>query len=400
MRIGIDARFYGGEQSKGLGRYTQKLIEQLAQEDTENEYIIFLQEDGFKNWNNPNKNFIPVLAPYRWYTLAEQIYMPRVIKKAQVDIMHFPHFNVPLLYRKPFIVTIHDLIILRFPTQRATTLGPLLYALKHAAGKLVMRHAAYSSEHIITVSEFSKKDIIDYYHIAPEKITVTYEAAESSEKIAVNDQSSEVLQKYAITKPYLLYVGNAYPHKNLEALLSVMALMKKMQQTQHESDTLPYQLVFVGKQDYFYERLVQQTQQMGLQDSVQFAGFVPDADLPSLYTNAFAYIFPSLYEGFGLPPLEAMHYGTPVLASTSSCLPEILGDAALYFNPKDISDILHAVETLSQNTDARTALIEKGYTQIQKYSWQKMMQHTREIYLHHLHLHLNDTKQKKTKKRS
>ena len=204
MRIGIDARFYGGEQSKGLGRYTQKLIEYLARYDHENEYVIFLQQEGFNQWNITNTNFTPVLTPYRWYTLSEQLFMPWQIRKAKVDFMHFPHFNVPLLYRKPFVVTIHDLIINHFPTERATTLGPLLYKIKHLAGQAVMRHAVRFSSTIITVSEFSKQDIAEYYHIDSQKIAVTYEAAELDHQEVLSQESEKVLQQYGIDTPYFL----------------------------------------------------------------------------------------------------------------------------------------------------------------------------------------------------
>lgn len=374
MRIGIDARFYGGEQSKGLGRYTQKLIEQLAEHDHSNEYVIFLQEESFKEWKITNANFTPVLAPYRWYTLAEQIFLPWKIWRAKVDFMHFPHFNVPLLHRKPFLVTIHDLIIIHFPTERATTLGPLLYKIKHWAGKRVMRHAVKNSSKIITVSNFSKQDIADYYQVAPEKIVVTYEATDAADEISTAQDEVAVLQSYKIEKPYLLYVGNAYPHKNLEILLQMMKEIK------NKAEETPWKLVLVGKEDYFYARIKQQAWSMNLEENVIFTGFVPDDELPALYKNALLYIFPSLYEGFGLPPLEAMAHGTPVLAAQSSCLEEILGEAAIYFHPEDVSGIINASKKIQQDRSLRNDYIEKGFAKLKQYSWEKMMQQTLQLY--------------------
>lgn len=384
MRIGIDARFFGGEQSKGLGRYTQKLIEYLAKHDHENEYVVFLQTESFENWSCENENFTPIHAPYHWYSFAEQLWMPVKIMQANVDFMHFPHFNVPLLYRKPFVVTIHDLIINHFPTERATTLGPLLYRIKHFAGQLVMHHAVKYSSHIITVSEFSKKDIVNYYSIDENKVSVTYEAAElehsTGEDIENNTKKShkleptETLKKYHIEKPYILYVGNAYPHKNLEILLDVM---KELKATRND---LPLRMVFVGKEDYFYSRLKQEAWARDVDDRVIFTGFVPDAHLPVLYELAVAYIFPSLYEGFGLPPLEAMSYGAPVLAARTSCLPEILGDAALYFDPQDVSGIIDAIISILDNPRLYTELTEKGHRQTQRYSWKRMMEQTLVLY--------------------
>lgn len=372
MRIGIDARFFGGEQSKGLGRYTQKLIEHLAQQDDHNEYVIFLQADSFDKWTIDNPRFTPMLAPYTWYTVEEQLKMPRMIREAEVDLMHFPHFNVPLLYRGPFVVTIHDLIILRFPTQRATTLGSLKYFMKHTAGKMVMNHAAKRSQHIITVSHFSKNDIVDYFAVPGEKISVTYEAAEplSGEEAP----TEEVLQKYGIADtPYVLYVGNAYPHKHLEVLVDTAKQLQQQGATQRK-------FVLVGKVDYFYERLQRMIADAGVEDLFVCTDFVPDADLPVLYKNAQAYIFPSLYEGFGLPPLEAMHYGVPVIAARASCLPEILGDGALYFDSNDISGIITALDTVENDAAARSALIARGRETVQQYSWSSMTEQTLAVY--------------------
>lgn len=378
MRIGIDARFYGGEQSKGLGRYAQKLIEYLAKHDNVNEYVIFLQQDGFDNWTIENPNFKPVLAPYNWYSVQEQIFMPIKILKEKVDFMHFPHFNVPVLYRGKFVVTIHDLILLRFPTERATTLGPFMYKLKHWAGQFVMRRAAKGSSHVITVSEFSKKDILEYYKIPDEKVTVTYAAAERDPNNCVGDGLQTVLETYGIEQPYMLYVGNAYPHKNLEILLDVAKQMKE-EAKEAGKERADIQMVFVGKEDYFYGRLKQEFWARDLDDSVVFTGFVPDADLPCLYQGAYSYVFPSLYEGFGLPPLEAMSYGTPVIAAERSCLPEILGDAAVYFDPESISGIINAVKQF-EDPAVRADFGERGVQQVRRYSWHNMMAQTKAVY--------------------
>lgn len=359
MRIGIDARLYGGEQAKGLGRYTEKLLEYLAKLDKENEYIIFVREKILLK----NKRFHLVVTPWRWYSLAEQIWMPIKIWQSKVDIMHFPHFNVPFLYRGKFIVTIHDLILTHFPTERATTLGPLLYKIKQFGYRLTIRHAVKNAQKIITVSQHSKQDIIQQFNISPQKITVSYEAV---------DISPIPITQYLVPSPYLLYIGNAYPHKNLEILLDVLQELKRKKE-------LDFKLVLVGKEDYFYKRLKQAAWAKNVDEDIIFLGFVPDKDLPGLYKNALAYIFPSKYEGFGLPGLEAMAYGIPVLASHSSSLPEILGQAALYFNPDNLYDIIRAIKHI-RNKELREEFIQKGFVQVKKYSWQKLAEQTLEVY--------------------
>ncbi len=366
MRIGIDARFYGGEQSKGLGRYTQKLIEYLAANDTVNDYVIFLQEEEFNNWSIENPKFKPVKAPYRWYTLKEQLLFPWKLYREKLDFVHFPHFNGPLFYRKKFVVTIHDLVITHFPTQRATTLAPWLYKIKQLAYKIVIRNAAKSSKKIITVSNYSKQDIVDYFKVPEEKVVVTYESADKHSEKEVGAEG--VLKEYRLKKPYILYVGNAYPHKNLEVLVKVAK----------EMDDVKF--VLVGKEDYFYKRLKQLVWATDVEDKFVFPGFVADDHLPVLFKEAEIYIFPSKYEGFGLPPLEAMLYGAPVLAAKASCLPEILGDGALYFDPDDVCGIIKQIKVLLNSPQEREDLVVKGKNQLAKYSWQKMAKETLDIY--------------------
>ncbi|MFA6475196.1 MAG: glycosyltransferase family 1 protein [Patescibacteria group bacterium] len=366
MRIGIDARFFGGEQSKGLGRYTEKLLKYLLPLDHTNQYFIFVPEELVEAWPYPQKNVTVIAAPYRWYSLAEQILLPLKLRRYKLDLVHFPHFNVPLLYNRPFIVTIHDLIISRFPTERATTLGPLMYKIKQLGYHSVISHAARAAQHIITVSEYSKRDLIDYFSLPKNKITVLYEAVDKLEAKAI------ALKRYNINWPYLLYVGNAYPHKNLEQLVSVMQQLKKQGSKLH--------CVLVGKGDYFYDRLKQLAWAKDVDDVMHFVGFVPDAHLPSLYRAAAVYVFPSRYEGFGLPPLEAMQYGTPVVSARSSCLPEVLGDAAVYFEPDDISGILRGIQILTQDEAVRADYIARGYRQVRRYDWQIMAKQTLALY--------------------
>lgn len=378
MRIGIDARFYGPV-GKGLGRYTQKLIENLEKisaggglaSGEDHQYFIFLKKDNFDDYKPKNKNFKKILANYRWYTFGEQLKFPRLLNKYKLDLVHFPHFNVPLFYFGRFVVTIHDLILIHFPTRRNSTLSPFLYWLKFLAYKIVIKSAIYRSKKVIAVSEFTKKDILKIYKkIVGDKIVVTYEACDDYCMLSPN-KDREILSRYGIIEPYLIYVGNVYPHKNPERLVLAFKIL--------EESGKKINLVFVGGEDYFYLRLKKFIAERQV-NNVLFAGFVPDHELDVIFHNALAYVRPSLYEGFELPPLEAMAKGVPVLSSSHACALEILGDSALYFNPEDVHDIVRAVELIISDKPMRQNLIERGYNQVKKYNWKIMARETLKIY--------------------
>jgi len=370
MRIGIDARFYGPS-SKGLGRYSQKLIENLEKiSNSEDDFFVFLKKENWDDYQPKNPHFKKVLADFPWYSFSEQWNMPRLLNQYKLDLVHFPHFNVPLLYFRPFVVTIHDLILIHFPTLRATTLNPFFYWLKFLAYKLVINLAIRRSKHILTVSNFTKKDILSNYSIKPNKINVIYEAADIPQK-KESDSSEKSLIKYDIIKPYLLYVGNAYPHKNLEKLIfSFQEVLKKR---------LNLFLVLVGKKDYFYRQLIEKVGQNNLK-KVIFTGQVSDQELEGIYTNTEAYIFPSLYEGFGLPPLEAMIRNVPVISSDHESLKEILGDSAYFFDAKNPEKISDAILKIASDEQLKNKLRALGIKQAKKYSWFKMAAETLEIY--------------------
>ncbi len=368
MKIGIDARLYG-PQSRGIGRYVEKLIKNLEIIDKTNEYFIFLDRDSYDLYQPSNPNFKKVSADFRVYGWQEQVLFPFLILKNSIDLMHFPHFNVPLLYPGKFLVTIHDLIISHYPESRATTLSPWLYRLKLIIYQMTIRKAVKGAKKIITVSEFSKQDIIEQFKIKKEKITVAYEGVDLSdlpEKLSENND----LSKYGIEGDYLLYIGSAYPHKNLENLcLAFNELTNK-------DKFKELKLVLGGKNTIFHERLISYIKEISpegeLMKKIILPGFIEDSDLPLIYLKAKLYVFPSLIEGFGLPPLEAQTYGTPVVASNSSCLPEILGDSALYFKPESYLDMAEKISLALENEDLREKLIENAKENLKNFSWRKM----------------------------
>lgn len=309
-KIGIHAQFFG-PRDKGLGRYTENLIKNLEKIDKTNQYFIFLRKERWNDYQSENPNFKKVLVSK--------------LKKYSLDLIHFTYFKVPIFYKRKFVVTIHDLILSH------------VCFLKRLAYKIILKSALKRAEKIIAISEYTKKDILKHYKINPDKIKVIYEGVTParSAKRSFGGRGE---------KPYILYVGNDYPHKNLKRLTSAF---KKL--------NLDYQLVLI-------------------------TDFVNDRELDKLYKNASLYVCPSLHEGFGLPALEAMKRGVPVASSNATCLPEILGKAAIYFNPLDVNDIAEKIKKILLDEDLRKRHIEKGFKQIRRYSWRKMAEETLKIY--------------------
>jgi len=372
MKIGIDARFFGPF-GKGLGRYTQKLVEYLEKVDFENQYIIYLRQENFDDYQPQAPNFKKKLADVPWYTIREQFEMPKILKQENFDLVHFPHFNVPYFYKKPYVVTIHDVIITNHPTTKATTLGPLLYKMKQLAYKRVITRAVNKAKKIITVSGYSKSEIIRHFKVPAEKVVVTYEASDFNKDVCSLEDPQYLLDKFGIRPNYWLYVGNAYPHKNLESLVKAWQRLVKQ-------DNFINPLVLVGKPDYFYNRVQELAKKYNLEKHIIFPGYVDDAELCLLYQQAVGYIFPSLCEGFGLPPLEAASQGLPVLSSSASCLPEVLGGSAVYFDPYSIEDIIAKVKEVTADPDLQKEMRERGLLQVKKYSWHKMAETTKQVY--------------------
>lgn len=369
MIIGIDARFFGPV-GKGLGRYTQRLLQNLEQlADGRHQFVVFLRRENFDLYQPAKANFRKVLADFGWYSWAEQLEFPKTIRAAGVELMHYPHFNVPLRTPCPFVVTIHDLILFRYPTRRASTLPAFLYWFKYAAYRLVIGLAVRRARRIIAVSEYTKRDIVKRFGIKPERVTVTYEAAEPPEP---DDGAPLDLAAHGVTRPFFLYVGNAYPHKNLETLLVAFRQLLEA--------GLKAQLVLVGKNDYFYERVRAEAGKLKLGTDVVFWGHADDRELSKLYAAARVYVFPSLLEGFGLPPLEAMTHGLPVVAAGNSCLPEVLGEAATYFEPTDVAGMTRAMRRVFEDEHLRRILAARGPEHARTFSWRRCAQETLAIY--------------------
>lgn len=343
MKIGIDARLI---EETGVGRYIRNLISQLGDKDHMNEYVIFLRRKSFLSFVPPNARWKKVLADVPWHTVQEQIVMPKLFNSETLDIVHIPYHNPPIFYGGKMVITIHDLTILHFNTGKATTLPMWMYELKRLGYWVELAVGMRRAQKIIAVSQTTKKEIVAHFRVPEEKICVTYEG--------VDRNLSATTSKRLIAEPYYLYVGNAYPHKNLDILFRA---------------PLKNKVMFVGADDYFYRHLKNH-----LSDNVLYFGKANDQQLANLYTNAVAFIFPSRMEGFGLPALEALSFGCPVVVSDIPVFHEILGEYATYFDPKDPQSLITALANIKK---PNPALISKF---LLKYSWKHMASQTLNLY--------------------
>lgn len=371
MRIGIDCRMYSSGFT-GIGRYVYELTENLFDIDKTNEYALFFNEPEFSAFNSPNKKIQKILVNAPHYSFLEQTRFLHLLNKANLDLMHFTHFNAPIFYARPSIVTIHDLTLSFFPGKKMTSWLPRL------AYQLTLKKALTKAKKIIAVSEHTKKDLKQLFHILPEKIEVIYEGVNAGfHKTGVEDQKTiqETLKKYGIREPYLLYTGVWRSHKNLPKLIEAFHVIKN-------DYGFDGSLVITGRTDPLYEpELKQKTFSLRLENDTVFTGLVPDKELVLLYNGALAYVFPSLYEGFGLPLLEAMQCGVPVVAANSSSIPEICGENnAVFFDPHSSKDMAQKIYEVISQKSLRAKLIINGFERAKQFSWHKMAEETLKLY--------------------
>ncbi len=355
--IAIDARII----NSSTGRYVERLLNYLQQIDQVNNYSILVLAKDKNYWQPTANNFKVKIADFKNYSINEQFGFKQFLDQLSPDLVHFCMPQQPILYHGNHVTTFHDLTLLKTYN---TDKNWLIYHFKQVIGKYVFKQVAKSSNQIIVPSNFTKNELLKLVNIPADKITITYEAA---------DVYVDKLTTYKHPfKQFILYVGQQRDYKNIRYLGDAhQKLLKK-----HPD----LGLILVGKindsakinQQYFVENNYK---------NIIFTDFIPDNQRDWLYTQATAYVFPSLMEGFGLPGLEAMGYGAPVISSDATCLPEVYGDAAYYFNPDDVNDIARAINDVLTDDKLRDDLIKKGYKQIKKYSWLRMAQQTHEIYI-------------------
>lgn len=366
-KIGIDVRLWGVKHA-GIGRYTEELVKNLQEVDRRNEYILFCRRSDI-NEIPSREGWRKVIADIPHYTLREQVFLPGIFKKEKLDLLHVPHFNVPFLYDGKFIATIHDVLWHEVRGVGVTTLPAPLYLIKHLGYRMVINSAIRRAAKIITPTNTIKKNLIERFVIPPEKIAVTYEGIPVRFHISIYE-SKKILEKYKIKKSYLLYVGSLYPHKNVESVVRALKLIKDKE----------INLVIVSSRNVFAERFIGFVKKERVEELIKLLGYVPDEKLAVLYKNAEVFIYPTLSEGFGLPGLEAMAAGTPVVCSDIPVLHEVYGDAALYFDPKDTNDIANKIRQILKDNMTRSVLVKAGEKRVKQFSWQKMAEETLRVY--------------------
>ena len=367
MRIGIDARMYGTSFT-GIGRYTAELLRHLADLGTSHNFVVFMRKEAYSSFQLPDDRFKKVLADFPHYSLEEQFAFPGIIKRENLDLMHFTHFNAPIFYAGPYVVTIHDLTLSFFPGKKMT------HYFQRFAYHLVIRNVTSKAKRIIAVSNHTKNDLIDTLRVPPSKIDVIYNGISPKFGIDQPTPRQELMQKLGLSKPYFLYTGVWRDHKNLVGMIKAFAEFNAEVGNQ-------YNLVITGQHNPAYHEVPDIIRDLGITEDVHLVGLVSEPDLFALYKNALTYVFPSFYEGFGLPPLEAMQCGTPVIASNTSATPEVCGEGnALFFDPYSIDDMKNVMKTIASDPTVRQRLIDNGLERVKMFSWDKMTRQVLELY--------------------
>jgi len=368
MRICLDLS-PAVHQHAGLGRYAQELLLALATADGQNEYVVFYNNPAAARVDPTLERFPKITTPlsYKpWRLSAMLAHFARIPQDSLfpgVALFHATDHLLPYFRRIKSVFTLHDLIFIFHPETHKPLNRWFL--------TLMMPRFLRAADAVIAVSECTKRDAIRFYGIPEEKITVIYEGVNPRFRPASPETIAAVRARYNLPEHFILYVGTIEPRKNLTALLEAFHYLLA---------THDLRLVIVGKKGWLYEGFFRRLRELGLEDRVIFTGYVPDEDLPAIYSAADLFVFPSLYEGFGLPVLEAMACGVPVICSNTSSLPEVAGDAALLVDPADVWALAGAMEQALTDEHLRSELMAKGLERARWFTWEKAAAKTLEVY--------------------
>ena len=359
MKIGIDTTFYS-DSPTGIGRYVYELCYHLNNYQ-DLELVLFLDKNSPLN-NDPHfKDNQKILINLSKLDIRRLYKLGKLVDKANLDLFHCPAYNIPFVKNTKYIVSIHDLIHLKFKEEYG-----FLHRLYY---ENIVKKGCNKAEKIITVSESSKNDLLEWLNCSNNKIQVTYLAA--NQHFIPNLGMSDLFRKMEVDQNnFILYVGNNRPNKNLERLIIAYARISE------EHENFPSLVLTCSANN----KLTELCKNLFISDKVVFAGSIDEEELILLYSYAMFFIFPSYYEGFGLPLVEAMSSGCPITASDISSIPEVTGDAALYFNPYDIKDIKLALKEMYEDYSLRSLLAKRGLLRAKQFNWEKTAEKTYMIY--------------------
>lgn len=366
MRIAIDGRGANWYSGTGIGTYTQEIINNLLEYDTQNYYNLYWCGTNYTNFNR--KNTTISIGSKKHHKFFEESFIPVNLKNKAIDIYHVPQNGIGLPMKKccVSISTIHDLI----PYVMPETVGKGY--LKRFIAQ--MPQIIQNSDMIVTVSEYSKGDIMRIFDVPEDRIAVTHLAADDIFSPMNKAIARSLLEKtYGINKDFILYLGGFSPRKNVKGILLAFSRIYK-------NLSKDYKVVIIGPSRDEHQYLTELCQSMGIEEFVCFPGYVPREHLPYFYNSCSVFVYPSLYEGFGLPPLEAMSCKAPVITSKVSSIPEVVKDGALLINPFDIEEFKTTLENVLENTELRVKLSEAGYARSKDFSWRKTALETLKVY--------------------
>jgi len=361
MTIAIDARII----NSSTGRYVERLIHYLEELDKKHDYVILVQKKDLDFYRPTNPRFRIVEADFDNYSLVEQIGFKRLLDRVRPDLVHFCMPQQPVLYRGRHVTTVHDLNLLQTYNSDKNY---FVFHFKQLVGRLVFQWVGHNSAHIITPTNYVRDAYSAFAGINPDKVTVTLEGAERGEVTPLPYKSLQ-------NKKYIMYLGSESDYKNIRRLMQAHQLLLR----RHPSLLLVLVGRLSGKNGAAAARNKAWAEKNGLANII-FTDFVPDTQTTWLYRHTEGYVFPSLMEGFGLPALEAMHEGAAVISSNATCLPEVYGDAAEYFDPTDIHDMAAAIERVITDPKRQKELQRLGKAKAATYSWRRMAEQTLAVY--------------------
>lgn len=363
MRIAFDLRRI---KNPGIGRYMQCLVEAVLAEESDHEFLLILPPDAQEMISSNGRTAEKLSCPVKYYSVREQIELPRILRAHRIDLLHSPHFMLPLLSPCPAVVTLHDVIYLACKEDLPSGMGRMYY-------RGMIMASSRRARRIFTISEFSKTDIVRHLNVNPDKIEVTYPSISPIFRpIRDKSQIKTVLTKYGITDEYILCAGIYKLRKNHAGLLHAFQRLR--------AKGVNGQLVIAGPTDEGQPALKKLARELGVAEQVVFTGAVDDIELAALYSAARVYACPSLYEGFGFTVLEAMACGSPVVCSPETSLPEVAGSAAVYADPRDPEKFAEALARVFLDENLRADLTMRGHKNCERFSWKRAAAQTLAVY--------------------